>query len=264
MVILTGAEGLVLNLILNAAIFTVSAWRRFLTVAANIAAFILGTTVFLIGGLNAWIILLAFYIPSTLLTLFAKSKRPNPKPSPPRKINQVAANGGPALIFIVLFAFTYRIEFLIGFAAALSSCSADTWSTELGSFSKTAPISLRNFKPVQAGESGAISGLGTAASFGGALLIALTAGFLLPISVRMIPLILLSGFAGGLIDSLFGAFLQVIYRTEDGVILETRPASPVTFTKVRGIPFINNDAVNFLSSFAAGWIGYALTRLIIG
>jgi uncharacterized membrane protein len=64
---------------------------------------------------------------------------------------------------------------------------------------------------------------------------------------------LVSGLTGSLADSLLGTTLQARYRLPDGQETE-RPVRPDggRNPRVRGLPWLNNDMVNLLSSLVGG------------
>jgi uncharacterized membrane protein len=72
---------------------------------------------------------------------------------------------------------------------------------------------------------------------------------------------LIGGLAGSLADSLLGATVQAIYRAPSG---ETeRPTAPdgAPNPTLRGWRWMNNDAVNLLSSVIGGLVALILFRL---
>jgi len=91
------------------------------------------------------------------------------------------------------------------YLGSLAAITADKFGSELGVLSSD-PISLFTFKTVKRGTSGAMSVFGTLMSFDGALLIGASAFFLFPsrIDAWKIVLIALIGFAGSIVDSIFG------------------------------------------------------------
>lgn len=95
--------------------------------------------------------------------------------------------------------------FLIGLAAA----NSDTWASEIGSLSQKLPISLKTWRTIETGTSGAVSSLGTLAALSGSFIIALLSNVLFDISTYEVLLIGVFGFAGNLIDSLLGAFFKL-------------------------------------------------------
>src|SRR5512147_160005 len=102
-----------------------------------LAATLVGTIIFGIGGLQWAILLLAFFITSSGLSrAFKKRKqRLNEKFSKghERDAGQVFGNGGLATLFVLVHALLPGSMIgWAGFAAALAAVNADTWATELG------------------------------------------------------------------------------------------------------------------------------------
>jgi uncharacterized protein (TIGR00297 family) len=96
---------------------------------------------------------------------------------------------------------------MIGWGAyvgSLAAITADKFASELGVLGGE-PISLMNFKRTKAGRNGAITVFGTIMSLDGALLIGLTAMFLIPgLDLRKVVAIGLIGFGGSMVDSIVG------------------------------------------------------------
>jgi uncharacterized membrane protein len=144
------------------------------------------------------------------------------------------------------------------FIGALATVTADTWATELGTLSRTPPRLITTGRVVAAGTSGGISMLGTLATLAGGAMIGIAAG-LLPKGLLWsiaLPLGLVSGLAGSLIDSLLGASLQrqgycpSCQAATEARIHHCGVASKLT----RGCSWLGNDAVNFLASLGGGLI----------
>ncbi len=115
-----------------------------------------GTIIFYNLGLKGILPLLFFVFSSIFWGSFRKRKHN------PRNYKQVLANG---LIPAILSFFNYHL-----FLASLCALISDTWSSEIGiSFSKEA-YSLRGFKKVKPGESGAVSFPGTMGGLFGAII----------------------------------------------------------------------------------------------
>jgi Raf kinase inhibitor-like YbhB/YbcL family protein len=181
-----------------------------------------------------------------------------------RDAAQVLANGGIAGIF-VLFHVVYPLQGWpwLGAAAALAAANADTWATELGVLSSKPPRLITTGKPVEYGDSGAVSTAGLLAATGGSLLIAALAAAFDPFGVMnstwasgavAIILMTLAGFAGSLVDSWLGATRQAIFycpvcRKET----ERHPlhtcGTPTTL--LRGWSWLNNDWVNLACTVSA-------------
>ena len=149
------------------------------------------------------------------------------------------------------------------FLAALSAVNADTWATEIGKLSHSPPRLLTNWKPALPGTSGAISGMGTFGAFCGALIIPLSALLLWTnLTFTEIFAVTWAGFLGSLIDSVLGATLQAQYRdqTTGETTERTYGADGRSAVLIRGLPWFNNDVVNFLASVGGAICGYILLR----
>lgn len=107
------------------------------------------------------------------------------------------------------------------------------------------------------GTSGAVSLLGTFSAFIGSMLIGVfaTIGFsLLNIGqlgfeyIKAFQMVTLGGFLGAVIDSILGATVQGIYYSEEMKgETERRKHNGKPNLLIRGLSFVNNDLVNFLS-----------------
>ena len=223
------------------------------------AATLLGTSLYIFGGLYFWVLMISFFISSSLLTKFKGGEKEAleevKEKEEGRNYVQVAANGGLGFIYGLLYFISDNPVFVVAYAVAFAAANADTWSSELGVLSKRPPVLILNFKRTERGESGAVSLMGTAAAFLGAFFIAIvfavgyTAAF--GWSSNLISysfLVLLLGFSGSIIDSLLGAAIQVKYRCSScGKITEKQIHHGERATQIKGLRFINNDAVNFIS-----------------
>jgi uncharacterized protein (TIGR00297 family) len=148
----------------------------------------------LVGGLPLW----AGGIPAALAVLFfvalgsLASRRNHTSPDRSgRTASQVLANGLPAVLGIALGAPVF-------FLGALAAATADTLATEIGSRSRYAWHPLKG--RVESGTNAAVSGLGTLALLGGALLFIPWALWL---EVPFLA-VTLGGISGALADTLLG------------------------------------------------------------
>ena len=253
------------------------AWRfGLLTFSGFIAASLLGGIVYSLGGIEWALLLISFFVSSSLLSKsFSKRKKNVGKvfaKGGRRDWVQVAANGGVgAIVLLIAFAGGLNAEQAwLTFAASLAAVNADTWATELGVLSRKNPRMLTNGRRVAAGTSGAVSMVGSAAALAGALMIGALGFFLM--GGEAVPgfvlIVILAGFAGAMLDSLLGASVQVIYYCPKHE--KETEQSPVHYCGtrteyLRGWRWMSNDWVNFLSSIAAAglaWLAPALMALV--
>jgi uncharacterized protein (TIGR00297 family) len=119
--------------------------------------------------------------------------------------------------------------------AALAEATADTLASELGEVVGGQPLLVTTFRRVVPGTDGAISLAGTVAGVSGALLVAAVSWATLKLSVGDTLAAALGAVGGLFVDSLLGATIER-----------------------RG--WLNNDAVNFLSTLSAALIAVLLRR----
>lgn len=224
------------------------------------AALFTGTIIFGLGGLDWAILLMVFFITSSALSRAFKNRKQGLdekfSKGHERDAGQVLGNGGIAALFAALhFFFPASPLPWLGFAASLAAVNADTWATELGVLNPTSPRMITDLtKVVEKGTSGGISLVGTLASLAGSALIALSAS-LLTGDWPPFLLIVFSGLAGSLFDSLLGGTIQAMYycpadkKETEKHPLHTCGAETV---HIRGWRWLNNDLVNFAcGAFAA-------------
>lgn len=253
-------------------VFAYGAYRlRVLTPNGAAAAFLLGTIVFGIGGLQFMIPMGAFFVLSSLLSNFGQQKKQILETvyekTGNRDMMQVLANGGVAGLLAVVWHFTRADIFYYGFLGSLAAATADTWGTEIGIFARQQPRSILTFRPVETGTSGGITPMGTTGALLGSGVLALT-GWITPIGVlepyfkgTILVTIIAAGLVGALVDSLLGATAQAQYLCDScQSVTEKRYHCSEHGTRLfRGWSWINNDVVNF----ACTAIGGLLTLLML-
>ena len=238
-----------------------------------LAATVVGTLVFGIGGLQWAILLLAFFITSSGLSrLFQKRKQGLDEKfskGHERDAGQVFGNGGLATAFVLVHAL-YPESALgwVGFAATLAAVNADTWATELGVLNPHPPRLITKLNQVvEKGTSGGISLTGTLASLAGSALIGMLAATLrpTPAPIQIFLIIALAGLAGSLFDSFLGATVQAMYYCPtDKKETEKHPLHTcgTPTVHVRGWKWLDNDWVNFACGVFGAAVAFGLIRVL--
>lgn len=249
----------------------VLAYRRgSLTRSGVLGAMIVGTLIFGFGGWSWGLLLITFFVTSSLLSHYKEGLKERIAAEKfdktgRRDLAQALANGGAGALIALAAALvpdSWRDLLLAAFVGAMATVNADTWATELGVLAKSAPRLITNGKPVEPGTSGGVTLQGTGASLAGAAVIGLAALIFLALeaviggagfATRTLPLLIaaaLGGLAGSLFDSLLGATVQAIYwsphrlkETEKRIDPNGLPNEPL-----RGWRWLNNDWVNFIAS----------------
>jgi uncharacterized protein (TIGR00297 family) len=263
---------LALGLLFSSAIALLAFRRRSLDSSGVAGAVASGTTIFAMGGWTWGVLLVLFFVSSSVLSHFRERDKAQVaadkfSKGSQRDLGQVAANGGVATLIALGYGLTSRPEMReslqAGFTGALAAANADTWATELGVLSSRQPRLITTGRTVAPGTSGAITLLGSAAAALGAFF--LGAGMWVMQGCRKsrasLPLIgLLSGLAGSLLDSLLGASVQAVYYCPVcDKETERRVHNCGTKTKpLRGISWINNDIVNFAATLFGALVAMGL------
>ncbi len=265
-------DTLITAIILNV-LLGLAAWKKgTVSNGGCITGIITGTAIYFFGGLLSWILLVTFFISSSLLSLYKKSQKTGleiiHQKNERRDSIQVAANSFLTCIFSILYFFSGDPAFLIIVAVSLAASNADTWASELGVLSRKEPVSIITLKKVPPGTSGGVSLAGFIASLAGSSVIAGVFSLLAPhldllirIDSKVIIFIISGGFLGSIVDSILGATLQAQYRESSSGKMTERPHSKnMKNSLVRGYAFINNDMVNFLSTCCAAFCIYVFLQ----
>jgi uncharacterized protein (TIGR00297 family) len=154
-----------------------------------------------------------------------------------RNAAQVAANLGVAGLAAAL-SLIHRVPgswYSLMVVASLAEATADTLASELGEVVGGQPLLVTTFRRVAPGTDGAVSLAGTVAGVSGALLVVAVSWATLKLSMADTLAAALGAVGGLFVDSLLGATAE-----RSG--------------------WLNNDAVNFLSTLAAALIAILLHR----
>jgi len=174
---------LIIGVFLGAMIGLLAWLAGALSRSGALAAAISGGLIFGLGGLPWAVLLLTFFISSSLLSrLFINRKAGLSEKfskGSQRDWGQVFANGGFGTILALVYVTAPQLEWpWLAFAGAMAAVNADTWATELGVLNPTPPRLITNWKVVERGASGGVSVLGSLAAGAGAGLIAVFAAAL--------------------------------------------------------------------------------------
>jgi uncharacterized protein (TIGR00297 family) len=249
---------------------------------------LVGTPIFGFGGIVWGALLVAFFVSSSALSQFHSRSKTHLadmfQKGTRRDLMQALANGGWAALLAVIYAAWHAETLFAAFVGALATVTADTWATEIGVLSPQAPRLLTNGRKVPAGTSGGVTILGTTTAFFGAAFIG-ACGVVVAAVVSSEPrlqgatlqhswlpshpvvigaLAAASGLFGSLFDSLLGAKVQAIYYCDfDRKETERRVHSCGRKTRLlRGPPWMDNDAVNFLSSVFGSVVAVLIWALV--
>ncbi|WP_409251358.1 DUF92 domain-containing protein [Bacillus sp. SCS-153A] len=242
-------------------IVSVAGWKtKNLSVSGSLAAVMTGTAVASAFGWRGLFVLGVFFATSSFWSKFRSADKSDIElklaKTAKRDWQQVIANGGSAMVFALLYSWTNDISYMAAAFAALAAANGDTWASEIGPLSKGNPVSVKTWRRVEKGTSGAVSWVGTSASFAGAFIIAIfSVGLFQGLGLKAGVLIVFTGFLGSIVDTLLGAFLQVEYQCPRcGLVTEAAVHCGMKCEKTKGAYVVNNEFVNFSASFIAGTV----------
>ena len=267
----------ILGFITSAIIGGLSYKSKSLSKSGFIGALAIGTLVFGLGGWQYFLVLVLFFVSSSGLTKYKSEKKTriglvSELKAGARDIWQTIGQGGVGVITLILATLypEFWIPFTLAFVSSIGEANADTWAVEIGILSRKKPRLITNLKrEVPAGTSGGVTVLGEAAAFLGAAFIAIIGVILWIGGGAVAPILLIcvsSAFLGEHADSLLGATAQAAYYCPK-CSKETERRIHKCGTRAelrRGLPIINNEFVNFLSTGSAAAIGFVLTILVVG
>jgi len=269
---------IITGLVLSAIIAWLAYRREALTKSGALGAVLTGAAIFGFGGLDWGLLLIAFFVSSSLLTRYKEAAKAQVAEQfakgGPRDVWQALANGGIAALIAVTFGLTgaVHLPLLFAFVGAIAEANADTWATELGVLSRETPRLITTREPVAPGASGGVTWGGTGAALTAAALIgglAAVFGWIgkipLNAAVLLLPLGALAGVIGSLVDSLLGATAQGIYYCDVcGKETERELHRCGNRTRlVRGWRALNNDWVNLLGTLVGAVIAGGLGALLL-
>eukprot|EP00897_Mesotaenium_endlicherianum_P001840 jgi/Mesen1/1684/ME000137S00600 len=263
-----------------ATLLAVRGFRKRSLSASGALAGLVVTFITMLCGFRFGLTLIVFYLSSSRLTKFKAAQKAlvedGYKEGGQRDWLQVLANSATATVLCAVFAALNRFEdrcfdartapletaLLGGFLGHYAACAGDTWASELGIVATAQPRLVTSGRRVPPGTNGGVTGVGTLASaLGGCLMgvcfflaglatathteLGCNTGLLLPRQVAAIPLAVLAGVLGSLIDSLLGATLQ--YSGFDDLKKKVVESPGPLVKRITGRDVLGNNAVNFLS-----------------
>lgn len=250
--------------IVLAAVIVLTAWRwRWLTGSGAVAAWVAGT-VAMGAGWDWGILLISYFVASTLLSRFRHDEKTRRsagriEKAGARDAAQVASNGGWFVLAALMDWLAPHPVWQCVAAGSIAASAADTWATEVGSLARGLPRSIVTGERIPTGTSGGVTRTGTMASVAGALFIALLVAALeWPTAASWAALA--GGVLGSSTDSVLGATAQArFWCASCGVHTERRIHNCGAATIHRGgMRWLNNDGVNSLATAAGAAVGFAV------
>jgi len=256
----------IIELVVVVGFALVAIFARAIDSRGFLASVAVGYSIILGGGVAWFAIVAAFFTLGVAFTWYEYGYKKKvggaQEKGGARNWPNILANGGLASVFAMANRVTPGPLLPVLFLGSIATSAADTVATELGLLSKSTPkLIIKPTKSVPPGTSGGVSPLGFVGAVFASFVIGLMA--LLLGVVSSAPLVLavcaVGGVTGAVVDSLIGATFQ---RKGYCVICQ-RPTEALSHcgeksTRTGGVPFIENNMVNLISTLAGAIVAAAV------
>lgn len=240
-------------------------WKKSLSGSGAWMAVVVGGLIGLANRVDFIILLLLFFVSSSVLTKWRSKEKKKIEESLYEKTGkrdwqQVLANGAVGSICAILYWLDPQPAYAFAYYASFAVANADTWASEIGVLSKKNPISIIRLQRVDRGISGGVSGLGLWASLMGGLFIGIIYGMYTQ-DYQGTLILGFIGFLGSLLDSVLGAVFQPVYwNATENIYTEKQFDQGQPNKKIKGIRWFTNDVVNMVvvvfGALVAGWMAW--------
>ena len=253
--------------IILAIIAALSLKLKFLDLKGVIASIVIGYVIIVLGGLNYFAILLAFFIISSMVTRLrvkAVGEQHIDKDWV-RGWRNVLANGLAPMLAILIPRILSCDERIMaaGYLGAVGTAFADTLATEIGLFYRGKPRLITSLEKVEKGTPGAVSPYGYLGCIIALIILGALAWILGAASPKLALMLIPAGVIGTTIDSLLGAGIQGKYKCREcGRIVENPHHCGQQAQYLSGLTRINTHMVNLISTILGALILAALTALL--
>ncbi|MGN1373492.1 MAG: DUF92 domain-containing protein [Candidatus Coproplasma sp.] len=259
-------EGTEIALCAALCVFAVAYLSKAINYNGSFLAAIIGFASLYFGGTYYFLFVLGCYVSIIILALVRKLLRKSEdtvvKKTHTKDCVQVFVNGAFPLLSLILFAITGNAVFKTVFLITMSASFVDSYGSDFGMLFKGRPYNIFKRKYTEAGVSGSVSAAGTLASLVGSLCFAALICVMTGQSFVFFPLYFVLIVIGTVVDTILGGLVQVKYTCPVcGQTTErlTHCGRPTLY--LEGCRFIDNDAVNFLSSAAVFLLSMTLMLL---
>ncbi len=248
---------------LGASAIALWAKRATMLSRSGAVAAVMAGTIACLGGWHLALLLAAFFLSSSSLSLLPGTSRGEPgdiiAKGSRRDARQVFANGGAFTICALVSAYSQNPAWTAAALGSIFTATADTWATELGLTFGGQPRSAVSWKRVPPGTSGAVTAAGTVGMFLGAGFMG-TVAVLAGVDTRVAVIGATAGVLGAVTDTLLGATIQErrMCATCNRQTERVLHSCGRTTDRSGGIRGFDNDLVNLTSTICGGIVAWLL------
>ena len=261
---------IILLFFINLVIVLVSYKKRALTPGGAVCSFFVGMSIYLLGGLFAYSIMIAFYAGAVFAEHLVEKKIVGIRVKEARDLRQILANSIWSCIAILTFFITKEIIFLCVYATIFAECFSDTLASSIGRAYGRETKYLINRSNAPKGLSGGVSRAGCIAGAIGAAIVALLLfGYLIVNDYEVLVSLGYAlgcgiiGYVGMIVDSILGEVFQVKYRCDVCDKISEHEICHETNGRIyKGFRMITNNTVNLMASFITGIFVFGILRVI--
>ncbi len=266
-----GALDYLVPILVTPMIIALAYKKRALTVGGILAAVLIDVIISVSLGNFGFIVLITFFVGSIAVDKLKKHYKKikqtaeieREKRGDCRDVIQVLANGLVAALAALAYFITEERLFVFAFVAALAEAFADTAASGIGFASKRVYDVFR-LERCEKGVSGGMSLIGTLASLLAAMVVSSVALAFGAVTFAEMLIVSTAAFLGSVFDSFLGSVFQIKYKCSVcSQIVEKEQHCGEPTVKYRGISFVNNDVVNFLSTAFSAVLAAALCFFVI-
>ncbi len=172
---------------------------------------------------------------------------------------QILINGGLGTLFVILSGVLEDRGLLLAAMVSIGGNFIDSVSSDVGTLSRKQPYDPIRRTHIPSGLSGGMTVLGTGSALAGSVLIGVFCSVFLKLTLPWSLAVSALVFLQTLVDTALGSWIQVKYRCPQCGALTERPSHCGIATEHHsGLPFINNNAVNLISSLAISLLAWAV------
>lgn len=247
----------IIGILISIIAVTITLKKKALTIPAAIVAAVFVMIICLLSSwIDAFFLVVMYFIVFVIDMKFHKKgnkSEVSKEKGTARKLKQILVNGSAGLFLLICAYLTRKEGFRFAYYATVLEVMADSIASDVGVLSKEQPWDILTRKKVICGMSGGVSWLGLAASAVICLIGGGSASIINSWGICKTLILIITSYAGMLLDSILGSVIQVKYKCCNcGIFTEQLIHCGQRTLYHKGIFFVTNDIVNLICTSVVG------------